>query len=332
MQITIRQLEIFAAIYQEGSITRAAQRIGLSQAATSQALAELENQLQRRLFDRHGRRIVGNAAGRDLLPAAIQVLDHVRDIEAGAGRSRLDFKLYASLTVGNYMLPSLIARFSRRHPDARFHLAIGNTEHVAASVRQFESDAGWIEGFVRLPDLQAIPWREDKLVIIAAPGHPLAGRRATEAALADARWVLRETGSGTRAVFEDAVKGRFALAHVPLELGGIGAIKRAVMSGAGLGCISRSAVEPELASGQLRRVYASWLDLRRQITLLVHQQKYIDRGLREFLRYCGVELPVQRQQVMHGQGPQRVQNHARILPAQQQQNKRELADLDTPIE
>ncbi len=290
MQITIRQLEIFAAICQEGSITAAARRIGLSQAATSQALAELENQLQRRLFDRNGRRIVGNTAGRDLFPAVIQVLDRIRDMEAGAGHRRLDFKLYASLTVGNYMLPALIARFSRRHPDAQFHVAVGNTEHVAASVQQFESDAGWIEGFAHLPDVEAIPWREDRLIVIAAPGHPLAGRSATASALGDARWVLRESGSGTRAVFEDAIKGRFQLVHVPLELGGIGAVKRAVMAGAGLGCISRSAVEPELKAGQLRRVHAPWLDLRRQITLLVHRQKYIDAGLREFLHYCGVEL------------------------------------------
>jgi len=213
MQITLRQLEIFAAIYQEGSVTRASRRIGLSQAATSQALAELENQLQRRLFDRNGRRIVWNAAGRELLPAAIQVLDRVRDIEASAGYRPLSIKLCASLTAGNYMLPSLIARFTRHHRDARFHLAIGNTDHVVASVRQFESDAGWVEGFSRHPDLEAFPWREDKLVIIAAPGHPLAGRRATAAKLADSRWVLREKGSGTRAVFEDAIEGRFELLH-----------------------------------------------------------------------------------------------------------------------
>jgi DNA-binding transcriptional LysR family regulator len=294
IRITLRQLEIFAAIYQEGSITRAARRIGLSQAATSQALAELENQLQRRLFDRNGRRIVENAAGRELLPAAIQVLDRVGDIEAGAGRQPVNLRLYASLTVGNYMLPALVARFARRHRDARFHLGVGNTDHVVRSVLQFESDAGWIEGLSRHPDLNAFPWREDRLVMIAAPGHPLAGRRATAAALAEARWVLREKGSGTRAVFEDAIEGRFGLLHVPIELGGIGAVKRAVMCGAGLGCISRSAVEPELKSGQLRVVYAPWLDLRRQITLLIHRQKYIDLGLREFLRFCGVELPVER--------------------------------------
>lgn len=291
MQITIRQLEIFTAIYQEGTITGAARRIGLSQAATSQALAELENQLQRRLFDRHGRRIVVNAAGRELLPAAIQVLDRVRDIEAGAAQPRLDLKIYASLTVANYMLPALIARFTRRHPQARFQVAVGNTGHVVASLQQFESDAGRIEGLSRHPDLDAFPWREDRLVIIAPPRHPLAGRHATASALAEARWVLREKGSGTRDVFEDAIKGRFQLLHVPVELGGIGAVKRAVMAGAGLGCISGSAVAPELRTGQLRQVHAPWLDLRRQITLLIHRQKYIDEGLRSFLRFCGADLP-----------------------------------------
>ena len=290
MPITNRQLEIFAAIYREGIVTRAAGRIGLSQAATSQALAQLENQLQRRLFDRKGRRLASNAAGRELFPAAIEVLDRIRDIEAQAGRRPLNLKLYASLTVGNYMLPALIARFTARHPDARFHMAVGNTEHVVASVRQFESDAGWIEGFARHPDLQAYPWREDRLVIVAPPAHPLAGRRASPAALAAARWVLRESGSGTRAVFEDAIEGRFRLVHVPLELGGIGAIKRAVMAGGGLGCISLSAVEPELESRQLRRVYAPWLDLRRQITLLIHRRKYIDAGLRQFLKFCGLQI------------------------------------------
>ena len=158
MQITLRQLEIFAAISQEGTITGAAGRIGLSQAATSQALAELENQLQRRLFDGKGRRLKGNAAGRELLPAAIQVLDLVRDIEAGAEKAPHNIRLCASLTVGNYMLPSFIARFARRHRGRHvFTMEIGNTDHVVASVRQFESDAGWIEGLSQDPELHSIP-------------------------------------------------------------------------------------------------------------------------------------------------------------------------------
>jgi DNA-binding transcriptional LysR family regulator len=289
MQITLRQLEIFAAIRQEGTITGAARRIGLSQAATSQALAELENQLQRRLFDRHGRRLQGNAAGSELFPHAIEVLDRVRDIERGAGQAYYNIRLCASLTVGNYMLPSFIGRFARRHPGARFQMAIGNTEHVVESVRQFAADAGWIEGLARDPQLRSFPWREDRLVIIAAPNHPLTGRRATAAALAEAAWVLREKGSGTREVFEEAITGHFSLLRIPVEVGGIGAVKRAVMAGVGLSCISRSTIELELKARQLAVVHTPWLNLRRHITLLIHRQKYLDRGLREFLVYCGAD-------------------------------------------
>lgn len=287
MRITLRQLEIFAAIYQEQSVTGAARRIGLSQAATSQALAELENLLERRLFDRHGRRIRLNAAGRELLPAAVGVLDGVRNIEAGTPRQPLSLRLYASLTAGNYMLPPLIARFLRRHPNTRFQVALGNTERVMESLLQFESDAGWIEGAAEHPDLAAMPWRDDELVIVARPTHPLAGRRAGPHQLEGQPWVLREKGSGTRAVFERAIGGRFSLSGALVEMGGVGAVKRAVLAGAGLGCLSRSAVEDELRSGRLRRVYTPWLDLRRQISILVHRQKNVDAGLREFLRYCG---------------------------------------------
>jgi DNA-binding transcriptional LysR family regulator len=288
MRITLRQLEIFAAVCQEGTLTSAADRVGLSQAAASQALAELEGQLQRRLFDRKGRRLKENTTGRELLPDAIQILDRVRQIESGAGQA-VNIRIAASLTVGNYMLPDFVGRFARRHPHAHFRMEIGNTEFVAASVRQFESDAGWIEGLARHPDLLSFPWREDQLVIIAAPNHPLAGRQATPEALAKESWVLRETGSGTREVFEDAIAGKFQLSRVPIELGGIGATKRAVMAGAGLSCISRSVIELELNARQLALVRTPWLNLRRQITLLLHRQKYLDPGLRSFLGFCGLE-------------------------------------------
>ena len=172
MRITLRQLELFTAICQEQTVTAAAARVGLSQAATSQALGELENLLERKLFDRRGRRLLLNAAGRRLLPPAIEVLDRIRDIESSGARHSVNLALYASLTAGNYMLPAIISRFARTHPDSRFHVSIGNTEQVAESLRRFESDAGWIEGMVEDDALLAFPWREDPLVIVAAPIIP----------------------------------------------------------------------------------------------------------------------------------------------------------------
>ena len=211
MRITLRQLELFTAICQEQTVTAGATRVGLSQAATSQALAELENLLERKLFDRHGRRLVLNAAGRRLLPSAIEVLDRIRDIESSGVRQPVRVAIYASLTAGNYMLPALISRFAVTHPDYRFRVSIGNSEQVAESLLRFESDAGWIEGIVEDPGLMAFPWRNDPLMIVAGSSHPLAGRKASIEDLAAALWVLREKGSGTRAVFERAIEGKFRL-------------------------------------------------------------------------------------------------------------------------
>jgi DNA-binding transcriptional LysR family regulator len=290
MRITLRQLELFAAICREQTVTAAASRVGLSQAATSQALSELENLLERKLFDRKGRRLVLNEEGRLLLPQAIEVLDRIRDIESADSQRPVQISLYASLTAGNYMLPSIMSRFVRSHPGYRFHVEIGNTEQVAESLLRFETEAGWIEGILKHESLLAFPWRSDPLVLIADPRHPLAGRRADVEELAQATWVLRERGSGTRAVFEQAIGGRFALHNVPIEIAGLEAVKLAVMSGAGLGCVSAAAARAELRSGQLKRVYAPWLDLRRQITVLLHKDKYLDAGLRRFLRYCGITV------------------------------------------
>jgi DNA-binding transcriptional LysR family regulator len=155
MRITLRQLEIFTEVYRAQTVTGAARKIGLSQAATSQALAELENLLQRKLFDRHGRRVILNPTGRQLLPAAVEVLDRVRDIEVAGTRHDASVSLFASLTTGNYMLPALIARFVRTHRHYHFHVGIGNTDQVVESLLRFESDAGWVEDRVDHPDLAA---------------------------------------------------------------------------------------------------------------------------------------------------------------------------------
>jgi DNA-binding transcriptional LysR family regulator len=291
MQITLRQLEIFTAICRERTVTAAARKIGLSQAATSQALAELENLLQRRLFDRHGRRIALNPAGRQLVPAAVEILDRVRDIEAAGTQSPASVFAIASLTVGNYILPEIITRFARTHRNYHFHVGIGNTDQVVESLLRFETDVGWIEGLAQHSDLASFRWKRDELVVVARPDHPLAGRQASPDDLASATWVLRERGSGTRAVFEHAIASRFRPRRVPIEMGGIEAVKGAVLAGAGLGCISQFAIASELKAGRLKRVRTDWLDLRRHICVLIHREKYLDSGLRTFLRFCHVELP-----------------------------------------
>ena len=111
MKITLRQLEIFTAIVSHGHVTRAAETISMTQSAASTALAELEQQLGTTLFDRIGRQLLLNEAGRQLLPKALDVLDRIREIEATTQSRELafDLRLGASLTIGNHLLPPLLA-------------------------------------------------------------------------------------------------------------------------------------------------------------------------------------------------------------------------------
>src|ERR1700761_3513978 len=123
MRLTLRQLHIFRAIALEGSTAAAALSVPLSQSAASAALKELERLLDAPLFDRVGKRLVLNESGRALLPMALAVLDGARSLEAAfasGGRAlSADLHLYASTTIGNYILPSLLAQFNETAPNTR---------------------------------------------------------------------------------------------------------------------------------------------------------------------------------------------------------------------
>jgi DNA-binding transcriptional LysR family regulator len=285
MRITLRQLEIFRAICLHKSVTSASSAIGLSQAAASQGLAELENLLERKLFERLGKRLMLNSEGRQLLPAAVEILDRVGEIEGPSSAIVQFFSLGASLTVGSYMLPDAIAGFCRENPGYSIQLQIKNTEQIVSGLLQFQFDVGWVEGLAQHPDLSAERWAEDRLVIIASPRHPLAGGRTVPKELDKETWVLRERGSGTREVFERAVYGKIAINRI-IEVSGLEAVKRVVSAGGGISCVSMAAAANELKSRRLSQIRVAGLNLRREITLLIHKRRYIQKHLSEFLDYA----------------------------------------------
>ncbi len=291
MAITLRQLDIFAATAASGNLTRAAGRIGLSQSAASMALAELERQFSEPLFDRVGKRLVLNERGRALLPRTQEVLERVREIGdlfgSETGRLAGALRIGASSTIGNYLIPRLLGKLAGSHPELTLHLDVVNTEQVISGMAAFAYDIGFVEGPCRRPELETIPWREDRLAVFAAADHPLAARAAlTPADLAGERWILREPGSGTREVFERAVAGRLALLDVLLELGHSEAIKQAVEAGLGLGCLSLLTLSRALEVGALKLLPTPFLDLSRTLNILIHRDKYRTAVLRAFLDYC----------------------------------------------
>lgn len=290
VRITLKQLEVFIAVAQSGNVTRAAESLSITQSATSMSLSDFETQLGRKLFDRVGKRLQLNDAGRLLLPKALDAIARIQEIEAMAASDAPligQLRIGASLTIGNYMLPGLIGSFMRTHAGAHVTLDVANTRHVIQALEHFQIDVGFIEGFCHEPDIEVIPWCRDELVIFAAAGHPLAlQQHITPDDLAATDWILREPGSGTREVFDNAVLGRIPRLNLLMEFSHTEALKRAVETGIGIGCASRRTLEESLARGSVVVLPTPFLNLERELYMLIHRQKYRTQGLEAFLAHC----------------------------------------------
>jgi DNA-binding transcriptional LysR family regulator len=276
--VSFRQLQVFVAVAKGGTVASAARNLNLSQSATSQSLSDLERQLGQALFERLGRRLQLNDVGRRLLPRAERLLDDlVQFIETAQepdGLLQGLLTVAASATIGTYLIPSLVGCFSDMHPGADIQMRLRNTGEVVGDVLRFEADLGLIEGQCSEQRLISEVWREDAMVIICAPNHRLAaGGRLSDKDLGEEQWILREPGSGSRAVFESAVMHHAERLRVRMELNQHEAIKQAVRAGFGLGCMSRLSVAGELERGELVALVSD-LELSRTFSLIWHPERY----------------------------------------------------------
>jgi DNA-binding transcriptional LysR family regulator len=287
LHLTLRQLEVFVATARTGSTRAAADRVARSQSAASAALAELEAALGAPLFDRVGRRLVLNESGRTLLPKAASLLDQAADVQhLFSGAHAAPLRLAASLSIGEYLLPGLLAQWKRGHRANPVRLLIGNTREVIAAVAAFEADVGFVEGSVTHPQLTVRAWMSDELVVVAAADHPLAGRPASLRQLREAPWALREPGSGTREAADRWLLERVGPLQVDFELSSPEGIKRLVAAGAALGCLAREVVAHELALGTLVELETGLPRATRRLGMVLHRDRQLGRDTEDFLQHC----------------------------------------------
>lgn len=291
LHLNLRQLQIFVAIARSGSTAAAAQDIALSQSAVSSALGAFENQIGQALFTRAGRRLALNEAGRALLPEALALIESAQRFENHATRglaAARSLRIGASTTLGNYVLPAILARFHAALPasDAwQARVAIGNTAAIASAVAACELDVGLIEGPCHEAGLAVLPWISDELVVVAAPAlaAAIACSPSPRSALGASVWLLREPGSGTREVTDQHLLPWLGSYRRSLELGSSEAIKRAAAQGLGLACLSLWVVEEWLANGRLVRIAEGLPAIHRQCHLLLHERRQPGAALKAFL-------------------------------------------------
>ncbi|WP_297295907.1 LysR family transcriptional regulator [uncultured Methylovirgula sp.] len=259
--MTLEQLRIFIAVAERQHVTRAAEALNLTQSAASAAVAALEARHGSKLFNRVGRGIELTEAGHIFLDEARAVLARAEMAElrlaelAGLKRGRL--LIQASQTIASYWLPRHLVEYRRSYPGIEIRLSVGNTADAAEAVSTGAAELGFVEGLVERPQLKVTEVARDQLIVVVAPDHPWASRRTLGADdLIKAEWVLREPGSGTRSVFEDALAKMgvpVADLNVALELPTNEAVRAAVEAGMGATALSASAAVSSLEAGLLSK-------------------------------------------------------------------------------
>ncbi len=294
MSITLRQLEIFIAVAETAQVTKASKKLFVTQSAVSMALAELENQLGGSLFDRHGRSLILNARGRYLLPQAKDIVAQVSNIESIMSE-RNDtlsgsINIAASSSLGNYILPYLIGAFKKSHPKVMVTMLVYNTKIVEGMVLDGTVDIGFVEGMVKNGDLKIRPWFKDELVVLTAPSDPLANNDVFNVAkdMKDCKWVMREKGSGTAAIFHEKMKDYLEEITVVFETGHPESVKRAVEAGVGIACLSALTVCREVENGWLKTLKVEGVDMKRQLHIISRKDRPVNDALVEFLVFCDV--------------------------------------------
>lgn len=287
--MTLDQIRIFIAVAEREHVTQAAASLHLTQSAVSAAISALEERHAVRLFDRVGRGIVLTDAGRTFLAEARAVLARAEQAERLlgdlAGLKRGTLRLAASQTVSNYWLPPLMQRFRAVHPGFVLELRTGNTTEVAQMVHDATVDLGFVEGAIDDPALSVQPLSGDDLALAVAPGHDWANRAPRSPQdLKASPWVLREPGSGTRAVCEAALARHgltLADLDVALALPSNEAVRAAVESGAGATILSMLVLEASFASRRLARVRFDMPS--RPFQVLHHKERHLSLAEWRFL-------------------------------------------------
>jgi DNA-binding transcriptional LysR family regulator len=287
-EITPDRLHTFLAVARLESFTSAARDVYLSQPAVSRQIAALEKALGVSLFDRLGKRALLTAVGRGLLPEFRRILgdlklveETVKGLEVG---SRGTLRIGASSTPGLYVIPPILARFQRRFPAVEIDYVVSNTKRVEEMVIENALDVGFVGGSVSDPTLVVERIMQDEVVCFVARMHPLASRsRVTAADVGRETLVMREEGSSTGRLFKSWILAGGGRIGRVIDLGCPEAIKTIVAAGLGVGCLSRLALDDEIARRDLTVLSVGGSRLRRPLSMIRHKRKATFPALSGFI-------------------------------------------------
>ncbi|NEV62452.1 selenium metabolism-associated LysR family transcriptional regulator [Thiorhodococcus minor] len=288
-----RRLQVFHTVARLLSFTKAAETLHMTQPAVTFQVRQLEEHFNTRLFDRTHNRISLTEAGRVVYASSERIFELYAEMENAVreitGEISGALTIGASTTIAEYMLPTLLGDFKERYPDVTIHLKVANSEGIVSMVESNAIDLGIVEAPVANKNLVVEVCKQDQLVAIVPPDHPLAALEEVEVKrLLEYPFICREEGSGTREVISDYLQIQPSCntaLKVAMELGSPEAIKGAVEAGMGVSVVSRATIQKELRLGTLVALQLS-PPLERPFSFVHQKQKFRLRVMEELLEFA----------------------------------------------
>ena len=268
------RLKVFRTVARQLHFRRAAEELRLSQPAITGQIHALEEELETPLFDRSGGRVTLTPQGEILLDYADRLHQlsekALQALTTASGRTAGSLSIGASQTIGQYLLPYLLAGFLKKCPEIALSTSGGNTEEVLEALAAHHVDIALIEGPAMRSDVKTEPFLEDHMVLVVSSGHPWAGSRIALTDLLDSPLLARERGSGSRRVVEGALEQaglkkrdlKYRLTFDSTE-----GLLSAVEAGLGAAFVSRWAVRNQLTLGTLKVAHVRGLKLSRMLSI-----------------------------------------------------------------
>ncbi len=271
MKVTFRQLRVFDTVAMLGSVTKAADRLGMSQSAASSALADLQIILRRPLFvHAKGRPLQITDEGMRLRPIIRSLLTEIDEIEHNTGNAPLAGRLVigATATIAETVLPRLCVEFMQLHPEVQIYVQAETVGGLFERLQRFELETALIEIFPSVEGIELTRWRTDELVLVVAADHPLANRGGlTIRDLAGHSWCTREANSSTTSRLRYVLHKKIGQFPVAFESTSNWAVRHAVIAGGGIGCLSKALVQYDLDNQRLCRLDVADFGFTRALSL-----------------------------------------------------------------
>lgn len=287
--MTLRHLKIFVAVCDYKTITKASEALYIAQPSVSLAISELEEYYGVRLFDRISRKLYLTEAGERVLGYARHITALFDEMEKSVKNAEASgvIRVGASVTIGTCLLPFYTQKFEKDFPHLSLSATVENSDILEKMVLGNQLDLALIEGIPRSDQLIVSPFLDDELVAICSEKNPLGRKKeVTAEELSREPLILREMGSGTRQLFDNAMMLQNLSVTPCWECISTQAILNAVMMDIGISVLPARLVDDALRAGKLQKIPVKDLQLKRKFSIIYHKNKYLSAALQSFIQIC----------------------------------------------